>query len=59
VQVAPEDIPGLTEAIERLLGDPSERQRRSAQGLERAAQFTWEHTAAQTVEVYRKVLAEI
>lgn len=50
------DVPALATAIAHLLSDPSERQRRSVLGLERAAQFTWERTAAQTMKVYTQVL---
>ena len=54
--VPPGDVPALATAIEHLLSDPIERQRRSALGLERAAQFTWQRTAQQTLEVYAHVL---
>jgi glycosyltransferase involved in cell wall biosynthesis len=50
------DVPALATAIADLLSDPHERQRLSALGLERAAQFTWERTAAQTMKVYAQVL---
>jgi glycosyltransferase involved in cell wall biosynthesis len=40
--VAPEAIP---EALSELLGDPAERERLRAAGIERAASFTWERTA--------------
>jgi glycosyltransferase involved in cell wall biosynthesis len=56
VLVPPGDISALGQAIEHLLSDPAERQRRSALGLERAARFTWQRTAAQTLEVYKRVL---
>jgi glycosyltransferase involved in cell wall biosynthesis len=50
------DIPALAQAIERLLSDPVERKHRAALGLERAAYFTWERTAAQTIDVYAHAL---
>ncbi len=50
------DIPALAQAIESLLSDPVERKHRAALGLERAAHFTWERTAAQTMDVYAHAL---
>ncbi len=46
----------LTDALARLLDDPALRQSLSLAGRERAARFSWEHTAAATVAVYREVL---
>jgi glycosyltransferase involved in cell wall biosynthesis len=57
VQVAPDDVRGLGEAIARLMTAPGERRARSEAGRRRAASFTWERTARQTVEVYRAALA--
>jgi glycosyltransferase involved in cell wall biosynthesis len=56
VLLPPGDVPALAQAIQRLLSDPAERQQRSKLGLERAAQFTWERTAAKTLEVYQRCL---
>ena len=56
VTLPPGDVPALTQAIQSLLSDPVERGRRSRLGLERAAQFTWERCAAQTLDVYRQCL---
>ena len=42
--VAPDAIP---EAVTALLGDPAERERLRAAGVERAARFTWERTAGE------------
>ena len=39
-----------------MLDNPTERERLSRAGGERAAQFTWERTAAATVAVYREAL---
>jgi glycosyltransferase involved in cell wall biosynthesis len=57
IQVDPHDVDGLRDAI-RLLSEDDERWEalRSA-GLARAAQFSWERCARETLAVYRKVLA--
>ena len=54
--VPPGDVAALENALEKLLSDPGERERRSRLGLEHARQFTWERTAQETYQVYRQVL---
>ena len=49
--VDPGDVEGWTAALERVLGDDRLRQDLRAQGLERAAAFTWQRTAAATWQV--------
>jgi len=44
---------GFAEALVALLADPD---RWSRAGLERAPQFSWEHTARLTVDVYRELV---
>jgi glycosyltransferase involved in cell wall biosynthesis len=44
----------LREALVSLLGDPAERTRLRALGLERAKQFTWERTAAAVEAIVRR-----
>lgn len=56
VLVPPGNIPALAQAIQRLLSDPLERQHRAALGIARAANFTWERTAIQTLAVYQDCL---
>jgi glycosyltransferase involved in cell wall biosynthesis len=56
LQVCPYDVEALANAIERLLGDDGLRADLRARGLERAAGFTWEKAARQTVEVYRRAV---
>jgi glycosyltransferase involved in cell wall biosynthesis len=50
------DVAALTGAMQRLLSDLDERRRLGEAGRRHAAQFTWERTAKQTLEVYRRVL---
>ena len=47
---------GLTEtAFQAVLGDAGLRDRLAARGRARAASFTWENVARQTLEVYDAV----
>jgi len=52
----PEDVAGIAEAIERLLSDRDLAERLARAGREQAARFSWERTAEQTVESYRRAL---
>ncbi len=52
----PADVTALALAIEQVISDRDLRNTLQASGLQRAAQFTWERTAQQTVEVYRRCL---
>ncbi len=54
--VDPRDPAALGAALARLLADPAERSRLSAAGRARAATFTWERTARETLAVYDAVL---
>jgi glycosyltransferase involved in cell wall biosynthesis len=47
----------LAEALGRVLGDPALRERLRAAGLARAAAFSWERTARETLAVYRTAAA--
>jgi glycosyltransferase involved in cell wall biosynthesis len=49
----PDDIDGIADAIERLLGDPALAADLRGRGIARAARFTWEATACATLEAYR------
>jgi len=53
---APGDAAALATALSRVLDDTALRERLSRAGRERAAQFTWERTAAGTVDAYREAL---
>jgi glycosyltransferase involved in cell wall biosynthesis len=52
--VAPGSIDGLAQSIGRLLEDGNERERLSLAGLNRAREFSWNHTAQLMLEVYRE-----
>ena len=54
----PDDETSWMEAIARLAGDQTVRDRLIAAGRERAAGFTWARTARETVEAYRLALEE-
>jgi glycosyltransferase involved in cell wall biosynthesis len=47
----------LADALERVLAEPALRERLRADGLARAAAFSWERTARETLAVYRRVAA--
>jgi glycosyltransferase involved in cell wall biosynthesis len=53
VLLDPDDEAGFADAIARVLGEPAHAADLRARGLARAAQFTWEKTAARTLEAYR------
>jgi glycosyltransferase involved in cell wall biosynthesis len=52
----PEDVAAIAGAIERLLSDRELADRLARAGREQAARFSWERTAEQTVESYRRAL---
>jgi len=57
VMVDPLDLSQLARALERVLGDSNLRASMREEGLEQAAQFSWERTAVETLAVYRQVLS--
>jgi len=57
ITVDPYDVEALAEAMRRVLSDADLANDLRQRGLERAAGFTWERTAKETVEVYREVLS--
>ena len=57
VYVDPADPEAIADAIRSLLGDPAERERMSRAGLVRAAEFSWEATAAATRAALLDVVA--
>ena len=57
VLVDPFEVEELTYALRSVLSDPELAQELRVQGMEQAARFSWQQTARETVNVYRKVLA--
>lgn len=55
---APESAQELAQHLARLLTDEALRARLSSSGLARAARFTWEEAARQTLEIYAEVMKE-
>jgi glycosyltransferase involved in cell wall biosynthesis len=55
--VDPEDPRRIAEAMERVLLDPVLAAELSARGQARAAEFSWERAARETLQVYRDVAA--
>ncbi len=52
ILVEPADVDGLRDAILRVIGDPGLSAGMRARGLRRAASFSWDRAAAQTVAVF-------
>ena len=55
VLVDPTDTHAIAEALIAMNGDAGGRARFRAAGLDRAAQFSWERAARETLAVYEKV----
>ena len=52
----PDDIDALAWHVGTVLSDPAARKTLVARGLARAAQFSWDRTATQMIQVYRDVM---
>jgi glycosyltransferase involved in cell wall biosynthesis len=57
VVINPDDPHDLAEGLGWVLGNPSFRAELTRRGLERAAQFTWERAARETLAIYERVVA--
>lgn len=53
--VDPLDEAAIAAALDRVLASPEERERWRMAGTRRAAEFSWERAAAETLAVYREV----
>ena len=54
--IDPDDCDELTRAMLRLIEDPGLHTKLAQQGLENVRRFSWQNTAAQTIDVYRRVM---
>lgn len=54
----PFDVQGMSDAINEVLTDKQLRQRLIADGRAQAAQYSWEHMAKQTLDIYQSVLTQ-
>ena len=54
ILLEPDDVDGWTASIVRLVEDRNAREQMRADGVARAATFTWARTARATLEVYRR-----
>lgn len=52
-----DDVPGFVQSLKRVLEEGELARDLRQRGLERAKQFSWEKTAGQTLEIYKKILA--
>ncbi len=59
ILVSPTDIDGLSHAMEKVFTDAELAHSLTAKGLRQASKFRWEKTAAETIMLYRQVLAGI
>jgi glycosyltransferase involved in cell wall biosynthesis len=55
ILVDPRNVDGLAAAIERVLTDDELAARMSAAGLDRAATYTWDRTAAGMLDAYQEI----
>ena len=56
ILVNPTDTAAIADAIARVVSDEATRLDLRSRGLARAGEFTWERTAAQTLDLYRRVV---
>ena len=57
IRTKPDDTPGFAAALARVLTQPALARSMAESGLRRAADFTWNKTAAATLDVYRELAA--
>lgn len=55
IAVEPEDVDAIAGALERLLSDTQLRKKLGDEGKRRAAEFTWDKAAEQTLAVLRRI----
>lgn len=57
ILVDPTSANAMADAMVKLMNDPALREDLKSRGLRRASQFSWEASAAKTLEVYRQVVS--
>ena len=57
--VNPDDLDGLASAMERTLKDESLRAQLRARGLANVKRFSWEKTARETLDIYKRVAGDV
>jgi glycosyltransferase involved in cell wall biosynthesis len=55
IAVQPDDVNAIAGALERLLSDETLRAKLGEEGKRRAASFTWDRAAEQTLEVLHRI----
>jgi glycosyltransferase involved in cell wall biosynthesis len=56
--VSPDNVPALTDAINKLAGSKKLQDRLSKGALDLAASFSWSRIAEKTIALYRHVLEQ-
>ena len=54
--INPDDVDGLAHAMQRALEDEALRTQMRQRGLANAARFSWEKTARETLDIYRRII---
>ena len=57
ISINPDDTQALVEAMRRVLTDSTLQEDLRVRSLQRAAQFSWRKTAAETLAAYEEALA--
>jgi glycosyltransferase involved in cell wall biosynthesis len=56
--VNPDDLDSLADAMERALDDEPLRAQMRERGFAQVARFSWEKTARQTLDIYKRVTSD-
>jgi glycosyltransferase involved in cell wall biosynthesis len=57
--VDPHDVGSIVDGLRRVLTDPARAAEMRRKGLERAREYSWERSVAKTLEVYRRIGAQV
>lgn len=58
LQVDPNNVEQIADAIKQLLSDPDARARLAERGLVRSGLFTWERMTEKSLDLYRRILVQ-